>query len=364
MVSSNPPLIHHFICNFCAKIGILTARKDYFCQNFSIMLKIGVLGVGHLGKIHLKCIKEIDGYELVGFYDTDESRIKEVEQEFGIKGYGSISELIDDVDVVDIVTPTVSHFDCAKTAIEGLKHVFIEKPIVTTPEEARTLIDLANKVKVKVQVGHVERFNPAFVAASHALDNPMFIESHRLAQFNPRGTDVPVVLDLMIHDIDIILKAVGSEVRNVQASGVNVVSDTPDIANARIEFENGAVANLTASRISMKNMRKTRFFQRDAYITVDFLDKVTEVIQMEELDGEPDDPMAMVIDLGPGKKKRRIYFDKPQIENINAIVEELKSFKNSIINNTSPTVTIEDGYNALNVAHMIIDKIEESSTSS
>jgi predicted dehydrogenase len=328
------------------------------------MLKIGVLGVGHLGKIHLRCIKEINGYELIGFYDTDSSQNKNIEQEFDIKGFDNVSDLINAVDVVDIVTPTISHFDCAKLAIEGLKHVFIEKPIVTTPEEARILIELANKVKVKVQVGHVERFNPAFIAARHAINNPMFIECHRLAQFNPRGTDVPVVLDLMIHDIDIILKAVGSKVKNIQASGVNVVSDTPDIANARIEFENGAVANLTSSRISMKNMRKTRFFQRDAYITVDFLDKVAEIIQMEELVGEPKDPMAMVIDLGPDRKKRRIYFDKPKIENINAIVEELKSFKNSIINNTSPTVTIEDGYNALNVAHLIIDKIKESATNS
>lgn len=328
------------------------------------MLKIGVLGVGHLGKIHLKCIKEIDGYELVGFYDTDQERIKEVEKEYKIKGFDNISELINSVDVVDIVTPTISHFDCAKLAIEGLKHVFIEKPIVTTPAEARSLIELANKANVKVQVGHVERFNPAFIAASPAINNPMFIECHRLAQFNPRGTDVPVVLDLMIHDIDIILKAVGSKVSGIQASGVNVVSDTPDIANARIEFENGAVANLTSSRISMKNMRKTRFFQRDAYITVDFLEKVTEITQMEELDSDPADPLAMVIDLGPGKKKRRIYFNNPKIENINAIVEELKSFKNSVINNTIPTVTIDDGYNALNVAHLIMDKIKESSSNS
>jgi len=188
----------------------------------------------------------------------------------------------------------------------------------------------------------------------------MFIECHRLALFNPRGTDVPVVLDLMIHDIDVILSVVKSEVKNIHASGVNVVSDTPDIANARIEFENGAVANLTTSRISLKNMRKTRFFQKDAYITVDFLEKVTEIIKMEELDNEPDDPMAMVIDLGPGKKKRSVYFDKPEINSINAIVEELKSFKDSVLNNTTPTVTIEDGYNALNVAHMIMEKIIKS----
>lgn len=321
------------------------------------MLRIGVLGVGHLGKIHLRCIKEIEGYNLVGFYDTDEKALLEVEKETGIKGYSNIDELIDNVDVVDIVTPTISHFACASSALEKHKHVFIEKPIVTTPEEARKLIDLASNKNVKVQVGHVERFNPAFIAVKDKLNDPMFIECHRLALFNPRGTDVPVVLDLMIHDIDIILNAVGSKVSKVMANGVNVVSDTPDIANARLEFENGAVANLTASRISLKNMRKTRFFQRDAYITVDFLEKVSEVVRMEELDSEPDDPMAMVVDLGPGKKKRRIYFDKPEVTNINAIVEELKSFKNSIINNTTPTVTIEDGYNALNVAHMIMEEI-------
>ena len=328
------------------------------------MLKIGVLGVGHLGKIHLKCINQIDDYELVGFYDIDPEQVKNVEKEFGIKGYSNITELISAVDVVDIVTPTIQHYECAMEAIESSKHVFIEKPIVTTPEEARTLIKLAKKANVKVQVGHVERFNPAFIAASKALNNPMFIECHRLALFNPRGTDVPVVLDLMIHDIDAILSVVKSEVKNIHASGVNVVSDTPDIANARIEFENGAVANLTTSRISLKNMRKTRFFQKDAYITVDFLAKETEVIKMEEIDEDPADPMAMVIDLGPGKTKRRVYFDKPHILNINAIVEELSSFKDSIINNTIPTVTIEDGYNALNVAHMIMDEINKSSNNS
>ena len=324
------------------------------------MLKIGVLGVGHLGKIHLKCINQVEDYKLVGFYDTNEEALRSVEAEFGIKGYDNIDSLIEEVDVVDIVTPTVSHFECAKKALEKEKHVFIEKPIVTTPAEARELIDLAKTKNVKVQVGHVERFNPAFLSVKDAVCKPMFIESHRLALFNPRGTDVPVVLDLMIHDIDIVLHAVGSKVSKVSASGVNVVSDTPDIANARLEFENGAVANLTASRISLKNMRKTRMFQKDAYITVDFLDKVSEIVKMEELDSEPEDPMAMVIDLGPGKKKRRIYFDKPDVNSINAIVEELKSFSNSIISNTTPTVTIEDGYNALNVAHMIMEEIKSA----
>jgi len=214
---------------------------------------------------------------------------------------------------------------------------------------------------VKVQVGHVERFNPAFSAVKDFVDKPMFIESHRLAQFNPRGTDVPVVLDLMIHDIDIVLSVVKSNIRKVHASGVKVVSDTPDIANARLEFDNGAVANLTASRISLKNMRKTRIFQKDAYITIDFLDKISEVVRMDEIDEVPEDPFAMILDLGEEKKKRRIYFEKPEVHPVNAIKEELDSFKNSILNNTTPLVNIEDGYQALRVAQMVMDKIKSSS---
>jgi predicted dehydrogenase len=322
------------------------------------MLKIGVLGVGHLGKIHIKCIKEIPEYELAGFYDPDDQKSEEAAGELGLKRYDSIAALIEDVDVVDIVTPTVSHYECAVDAIKRGKHIFIEKPVSSTVEEAEELIELSREAGVKVQVGHVERFNPAFLAVKEELDNPMFVESHRLAQFNPRGTDVPVVLDLMIHDIDIVLHVIKSEVKKVAASGVNIVSDTPDIANARIEFVNGAVANLTASRISMKNMRKSRFFQRDAYISVDFLEKTSEVVKMHEIDEMPDDPFAMVIDLGEGKKKRRIWFEKPDIEMNNAIVEELRSFKDAIVNDTEPVVTIFDGYNALKVAKQIVDKIE------
>lgn len=324
------------------------------------MLKIGVLGVGHLGKIHVKCIRLIDEYELVGFYDPDTENAKLASEEFGLKNFESLEALINAVDVVDIVTPTVSHFQCASEAIRKSKHVFIEKPIVTTPEEALELIELASEADVKVQVGHVERFNPAFSAVQNMVDKPMFIEAHRLAQFNPRGTDVPVVLDLMIHDIDIVLSVVKSNIRKVHASGVKVVSDTPDIANARLEFDNGAVANLTASRISLKNMRKTRIFQKDAYITVDFLDKVSEVVRMDEIDEIPDDPFALVLDLGKNKKKRRIFFEKPDVQPVNAIKEELDSFKNSIINNTTPLVNIEDGYQALKVAQMVMDKIKSS----
>jgi predicted dehydrogenase len=324
------------------------------------MLKIGVLGVGHLGKIHVKCINLIDEYELVGFYDPDEEKAQAAIKDFGIRRFESVSSLIDHVDVVDIVTPTISHFECASEAIKKSKHVFIEKPIVTTPKEARDLIELASEADVKVQVGHVERFNPAFSAVKESINKPMFIEAHRLAEFNPRGTDVPVVLDLMIHDIDIVLSVVKSNIKKVHASGVNVVSETPDIANARLEFDNGAVANLTASRISLKNMRKTRFFQKDAYITVDFLKKESEVVKMEEIDQVPDDPFALILDLGEDKKKRRIYFNKPDVKEINAIKEELYSFMQSILNNTTPLVNIDDGYNALNLAQMIMDRINAS----
>ncbi|MFC2106914.1 Gfo/Idh/MocA family protein [Bacteroidota bacterium] len=323
------------------------------------MLKIGVLGAGHLGKIHLKCIKLIKGYDLVGFYDSDKEIAKEVEKEFGIKSFASIEELIENVDVVDIVTPTVSHFECASKALKSFKNVFIEKPVVTTTEEARKLIELAEEANIKVQVGHVERFNPAFMAAEPSITAPMFIESHRLAQFNPRGTDVPVVLDLMIHDIDIVLSVVKSDIKRISASGVAVVSDTPDIANARIEFDNGCVANLTASRISMKNMRKTRMFQRDAYVSIDFLEKKVEIIRIKDVDKSVEDPFAMILDLGEGKGEKQIIFDKPDVESINAIKTELESFYHAIVNDKTPPVTIMDGYQALDVAHKIMDQIDQ-----
>lgn len=324
------------------------------------MLRIGVLGAGHLGKIHLKCIKQISKYQLVGFYDADTANAINVEKDLEVRRFGSIDELIDEVDVVDIVTPTLSHFDCASRSLRKFRHVFIEKPVVTTPEQALDLIKLANEAGVKVQVGHVERFNPAFVAAEPFLENPMFIETHRLAQFNPRGTDVPVILDLMIHDLDIVLSVVKSEIRKISASGVSVVSDTPDIANARVEFANGCVANLTASRISMKNMRKSRFFQRDAYISVDFLDKTAEIIRMRNVDPDSADPLAMILDLGPGKQPKQILFDKPEIVPINAILTELESFADAISNNTVPPVTINDGYAALDLAYRIIEKMNQS----
>jgi predicted dehydrogenase len=317
------------------------------------MLKVGVLGAGHLGKIHLRLLNQSDKYELIGFYDPNSEHADKIVAEFGYTKFDTIQQLIQAADVIDIVTPTLSHHDCAKEVIQAGKHVFIEKPISNTIEEAEELIALAKQYNIKGQVGHVERFNPAFIATKAMIENPMFIETHRLAEFNPRGTDVPVVLDLMIHDIDVILSVVQSPVKLINASGVSVISDTPDIANARIEFENGCVANLTASRISMKNMRKSRFFQKDAYISVDFLDKVCEVVKMKDAPEVPGD-FDMILQNAEGVKKQ-IYFDNPDVHTNNAILDELETFADAINNNTTPVVTLEDGTEALRVAYRIID---------
>ena len=317
------------------------------------MLKAGFLGAGHLGKMHLRLLDQSDQYELVGFYDPDKNNGKKVESEFGFKFFESMDNLIDAVDIVDIVTPTLSHYDCAVKSIKKGKHIFIEKPITNTVEEAENIRSLLSDYNLKGQVGHVERFNPAFKAIKHQLKSPMFIETHRLAEFNPRGTDVPVVLDLMIHDIDIILSVVKSTVKHVSASGVSVLSETPDIANARLEFENGCVANLTASRISLKNMRKTRFFQKDAYISVDFLEKKCEVVKMKDAPENPGD-FDMILQNAEGVKKQ-IYFDNPTVDNNNAILDELDTFAEAINNQTTPIVTLHDGTEALRVATQIIN---------
>ena len=311
------------------------------------------MGAGHLGKIHLRLLDQSQKYELVGFYDADQDNAKRVSEEFGYRLFDSVDQLIDAVDMVDIVTPTLSHYDCALKAIDKGKHIFIEKPITNTVEEAEEIRRLLAEHGLRGQVGHVERFNPAFMAVKDQLKNVMFIETHRLAEFNPRGTDVPVVLDLMIHDIDIILSVVGSKVKDVKASGVSVISDSPDIANARIEFENGCVANLTASRISLKNMRKTRFFQKDAYISVDFLEKKCEVVKMKDAPEQPGD-FDMILQNAEGEKKQ-IYFDNPEVISNNAILDELETFAHAIESNTKPIVTLHDGTEALRVGHQIIN---------
>ncbi|HTA27468.1 MAG TPA: Gfo/Idh/MocA family oxidoreductase [Bacteroidia bacterium] len=322
------------------------------------MLKIGVIGAGHLGKIHLKQIKEIPHYQLVGFFDTDAAVAKKVSEELGVPSFSSAVELIKNVDVVDVVVPTVAHCEYASLALRQFKHVFIEKPLAVDVEEAKSLVALAREANVKTQVGHVERFNPAFLAVKDRCDNPMFIEAHRLAVFNPRGTDVSVILDLMIHDIDIVLSLVKSDVKRISASGVSVVSDTPDIANARIEFDNGCVANLTASRISLKNMRKIRMFQKDAYISMDLLSHKTEVVKIKEIaDDEEEGMFSMVIDQGNGRGKKQLSVENPPVQPNNAIRMELQEFAESIIHNKPTIVTIEDGAKALDTAAKIIERI-------
>lgn len=328
------------------------------------MLKIGVLGTGHLGKIHLKCLQLTEGvYDLVGFYDADTENAKKVAADFNLRAFTSLEELLEAVDVVDIVTPTISHFSLAQRAIRAGKHVFIEKPLTHTVEEAQELLKLKNKFGVKVQVGHVERFNPALLSIADMSLNPMFIEAHRLATFNPRGTDVSVVLDLMIHDLDIVLSLVRSPVKNVHASGVSIVSATPDISNARIEFENGCVANLTASRLSLKQMRKVRFFQSDAYISLDFLEKQAQIVRLHDEKDLDANKRAAMMELPTAKGNKYLDISMPEIEPINAIKAELETFAASIQEDTDPKVPIEDGYQALELAYRIIAEIERNSKS-
>lgn len=318
-----------------------------------LMLKVGVFGVGHLGKFHLNNWKEIAGTELVGFYDPDDDTASEVSDKYQLPRFLDADTLIDACDAVDIVAPTTHHFELCEKVIRKGKHVFVEKPLANTMEEAHTLVKLVAESGIKFQVGHVERFNPAFLAIKNIPLNPMFIEVHRLAQFNPRGTEVSVILDLMIHDIDIILSIVKSDVKSISASGVAVMTETPDIANVRIEFNNGCVANLTSSRISMKKMRKIRLFQKDSYIGIDFLNKKTEVIKLKE----PQDSNVFAFDIETPAGKKTIAMANPVVPEVNAIKEELSAFKNAILNNTRTVVTEMDGLMAMDVAHQILEKI-------
>jgi predicted dehydrogenase len=320
------------------------------------MLKIGVFGAGHLGKIHIQQWKEIEGIEIVGFYDPNDENAASAISQYGVKRFSESNSLLQLCDAVDIVSNTTHHFEIAKAALLLGKHIFVEKPFTNTLEEAQELIKLIKEANVKCQVGHVERFNPALLALGDMNIQPMFIETHRLSTFNPRGTDVSVILDLMIHDIDIVLHLVKSPVKRISASGVAVLSETPDIANARIEFDNGCVANLTSSRISLKRMRKMRLFQRDAYISVDFLDKKTEVIKLSDEGENPKGIMDVPLEMANGDKKV-LSVNMPEIPAINAINAELSEFARAIINDLPVKVTAFDGYQAMEVAHLILKKM-------
>lgn len=317
------------------------------------MLRIGVFGVGHLGKFHLNNWKEIEDTTLVGFFDPDDKNALPVQEKYQLKRFENAADLMDACDAVDIVAPTPYHFELCEMALKKGKHVFVEKPLANTMDEARALVKLAKESNLKFQVGHVERFNPAFLALQEKDLAPMFIEVHRLAQFNPRGTDVSVILDLMIHDIDIILHIVKSNVSYISANGVAVMSDTPDIANVRIEFDNGCVANLTSSRISMKKMRKIRLFQKDAYIGIDFLDKKAEVIKIDS----PGENAVFTFDIETNNGKKTIAVANPVVEDGNAILMELQAFAKAITKNEETPVTVIDGFRAMEVAHQILEKI-------
>ena len=322
------------------------------------MLKVGVFGVGHLGKFHLNNWKEIENVQLVGFYDPDDATAKQVIEKYGLERFTDVNKLLNKIDAADIVAPTNHHFALCEAAIRAGKHVFVEKPLANTIEEGRQIVKIAKEAGVKIQVGHVERFNPAYLAVKNMQLNPGFIEVHRLAQFNPRGTEVSVILDLMIHDIDIILSLVKSDVKNIFASGVAVMTDTPDIANVRMEFNNGCVANLTSSRISMKRMRKMRLFQKDAYIGIDFLEKKTEIIKLKQ----PGDSNAFTFDLEtPNGGTKTIAVINPETLPVNAIREELISFTDAVLNNKATAVSEIDGFLAMEVAHKILEKISHNS---
>lgn len=331
------------------------AVKNYF-------MKIGLAGVGYLGKIHLKLIKEIaeEGkVEITGIFDVNVDTLHKVAEEFNVKKFNSLEELIDNSDVIDIVTPGETHFEIAKKSILQKKHVFIEKPVTKTVEEAKGLKSLAKKNGVLIQVGHVERFNPAFVSTKQYLQSPLFIEVHRLAMYNPRGTDVSVTLDLMIHDLDLIFNINPAKIKNIYANGIEIVSNTTDIANVRLEFENGSVANITTSRLSLKNMRKFRVFQKNAYISMDLLEKKSEIVHIKNVD-ESTSEDALIFSPGNNIPDKEIVIEKPEIIHLNAIKEELLSFLNSIKNQTTPAVSIDDAIKVLDIAYQIEDKIKEN----
>jgi predicted dehydrogenase len=325
-------------------------------MNENRVLKIGLFGVGHLGKFHLNNWLQINRASVVGFYDPNDAMADEVVKQYQLTRYTDVEKLMEDSDAIDIVAPTNLHYDLAAKALRLQKHVFVEKPLAATMEEARALVKLAKEARVKVQVGHVERFNPAYLTAMQYAQQPMFVEVHRLAQFNPRGTEVSVILDLMIHDIDILLSLVKSPVKNIYASGVAVMTDTPDIANVRIEFNNGCVANLTSSRISMKKMRKIRLFQKDAYIGIDLLARKTEIIKLKE----PADTDVFSFDLETPKGKKTIAIANPEIRDNNAIKMELEAFVQSVLSDKQTPVSEVDGFLAMEVAHQILEKISST----
>ena len=308
------------------------------------MLRIGVIGAGKLGETHISQLKELKEFELVGFYDSNAEHGEKVARLMGVEYFSDVDELIDLVDVVDIVKPTISHFDYAVKAIKKSKHVFIEKPVTETVEEAKQLLEVAEEANVKVQVGHVERYNPAFKAALPHIDNPMFIETHRMIEFDAEKVNIPVVLYLMSHDLDIVLNIVNSNIKKISASGVEVIGTSPDIVHAVVEFDNGCVANLTASRVSLTNERITKFYQKDAHIFIDYYKQETSLYSLKT------------------NGKTEIYSRQLEIEKVNPVKKELEEFAEAIINDTSPKIGIHDGGVMLEAAYRVAEKIKKTTS--
>ncbi|MBM4167892.1 MAG: Gfo/Idh/MocA family oxidoreductase [Ignavibacteria bacterium] len=320
--------------------------------------KVGVVGTGHLGALHAKMYSQIESADLIGVYDADAGKAKKVAEDFGTRAFDRLEDLLSEAEATSIVTSTKAHHEVAMKALQHGCDILIEKPITETIEQAQEIVAVAERMKKKVQVGHIERFNAAIIALEEYTLEPLFIESHRLAQFNPRGTDVAVVLDLMIHDIDLILSLVKSPVAKIDANGVAVVSDSLDIANARLQFANGCVANVTASRISQNKMRKMRLFQRDAYISVDFVQGVAEVFRLaDEMRADAKGTMLLG-NVDQGARKRLVLYEQPEVKEVNALKHELTLFLRSVQEDRDPPVTGKDGIEALAVAQEILKRIE------
>jgi len=320
-------------------------------------MKIGVIGAGHLGNFHLKQLTNIPEISVSGFYEIDQQRAEEMSREHNIPAFSSMESLLSVSDAVSVVTPTESHYKITEIALDSGCHVFVEKPITDNLNHAGLLLKKADKLNKIIQVGHIERFNPAFMVLKDTDIAPRFIETHRLAPFKPRGNDVPVILDLMIHDLDIILSLIDSKIQDIRANGVSVVSQTVDIANARLEFDNGCVANLNASRISQKEMRKMRIFQEDKYITLDFQEGILE--EYKVYFDKPDNTLVdQVIKIGTDNKKYILY-NKPEIPIYNALRKELHHFIYSIQHARQPETDGKSAMEALRLAleiQSLIDK--------
>jgi predicted dehydrogenase len=315
------------------------------------MLKIGVVGAGHFGRYHINCLKQSKVYDLVGFYDINNETIVNIKDHFGVHAFKTLDDLIKSVDVVDIVTPATTHYDCIINVLKNSRHAFVEKPLTTTFLEAQAIYELSDKNKVKIQIGHIERFNPAFLAALPYFNTPVQIDIKRFGTYSPRNKDVSVLEDLMIHDLDIICHVIKSPVKNIEATGFITQSDQYDIIDANLEFENGCIVKVIANRVAENGYRTAKFLQKDSLVMIDFLKKETKVIFSGN--GMLNIDMELNENLYPGHK-----IISPPIIEINAMMTELETFHDSIINNTEPLVPVRDSLEVFKIIDLIKKKLK------